>query len=102
MPNKRAWLALRSHILALGTYTLLTFVMTWPIGLRLFTHLAGSGDDMWLFQWNNWWLRKALLERLNPYYTTAHIPSTDYTRRLGLFSADGEEVQGQSAAPCPG
>ena len=70
MPNKCAWLALRSHILALGTYTLLTFVMTWPIGLRLFTHLAGSGGDMWLFQQNNWWLRNALLERPNPYYAT--------------------------------
>ena len=35
-------------------------------------------------------------------WTTVHTPSMDYTRRLGLFSADGEEVQVQSAVPCPG
>jgi hypothetical protein len=59
-----------SHALALAGYTLLTLVMTAPLALRLSTHLAGSGDDMWLFQWSNWWLRKALQEGLNPYFTT--------------------------------
>ena len=43
--------------------------MTYPLWLRMSTQLAGSGDDMWLFQWNNWWLRKALVERRDPYFT---------------------------------
>jgi hypothetical protein len=60
----------RSHVLALIGYILLTLLMTYPLAPRISTHLAGSGDDMWLFQWNNWWLRKALLEGLDPYFTT--------------------------------
>jgi hypothetical protein len=60
----------RSHVLVLAGYALLTLVMTYPLGLRISSHLAGSGDDMWLFQWDNWWLRKALVEGLDPYFTT--------------------------------
>jgi hypothetical protein len=60
----------RSHVLVLAGYVLLTLVMTYPLGLRISSHLAGSGDDMWLFQWNNWWLRKAFMEHLDPYFTT--------------------------------
>jgi len=58
------------HVAALTGYTLLTLLMTCPLVLRISSHLAGSGDDMWLFQWNNWWLRKALTEGLDPYFTT--------------------------------
>jgi hypothetical protein len=60
----------RSHVLALIGYTMLTLLMTYPLAARISTQLAGSGDDMWLFQWNNWWLRKALQEGLDPYFTT--------------------------------
>jgi hypothetical protein len=56
--------------MVLAGYSLLALLMTYPLVVRLSSHLAGSGDDMWLFQWNNWWLRKALFERLNPYFTT--------------------------------
>jgi hypothetical protein len=65
----RSWSSRWHRVLALMGYTLLTLVMTYPLSLRLSSHLAGSGDDMWLFQWNNWWLRKALLEGLDPYFT---------------------------------
>jgi len=51
-------------------YTVLTLLMTYPLAARISTHLAGSGDDMWLFQWSNWWLRKALQQGLDPYFTT--------------------------------
>jgi len=67
---ERSWSSPWHHVLALMGYTLLTLVMTYPLGLRLSSHLAGSGDDMWLFQWNNWWLRKVLLEGLDPYFTS--------------------------------
>jgi len=59
----------RHHVLALAGYILLTLLMTYPLAPRISSHLAGSGDDMWLFQWNNWWLRKALSEGLDPFFT---------------------------------
>ena len=65
--NRSAWL---HHVLALIGYALLTLVMTHPVSLRISSRLAGSGDDMWLFQWNNWWLRQAIFEGLDPYFTT--------------------------------
>jgi len=69
MLRSRNPLSRYSHVIALTGYVLLTILMTYPLGLRLSSHLAGSGDDMWLFQWNNWWLRKVLSEGLDPYFT---------------------------------
>ncbi|MBC7251079.1 MAG: hypothetical protein H5T62_12440 [Anaerolineae bacterium] len=60
----------RTHLLALSGYVLLTGVLTWPVLPRLSTHLAGGPDpDLWVFQWNNWWLRQALQRGINPYHT---------------------------------
>jgi hypothetical protein len=50
-------------------YIAATIVMTWPLAAQLSTHAAGSGNDMWVPRWNNWWLRKALTEGYDPYYT---------------------------------
>jgi hypothetical protein len=50
-------------------YTVATIVMTWPLAAQLSTHAAGSGNDMWVPRWNHWWLRKALTEGYDPYYT---------------------------------
>ena len=41
-------------------YTLLTLAMTWPAVTQLSTHLMGSGDDMWVHYWNNWWVKRVL------------------------------------------
>ena len=70
MVRSHSYPAWRHHALALTGYTFFTLLMTYPLVLRISSHLAGSGDDMWLFQWNNWWLRKVLLEGLDPYFTT--------------------------------
>jgi hypothetical protein len=43
--------------------------MTWPVVGRLSTHLAGGRDDLWVHQWTFWWIRQALREGLNPFYT---------------------------------
>jgi hypothetical protein len=56
--------------LALAGYGLLTVLFTYPLVFQLSTHLAGAGDDMWIFYWDNWWTAKALREGLNPYWTT--------------------------------
>jgi hypothetical protein len=65
--NRTRW---RMNLLALGGYTLLTGMLTWPVLPRLTTHLAGGPDlDLWVFQWNNWWLKEALHRGIGPYYT---------------------------------
>ena len=42
---------LYKHALILALYTVITLVMTWPVGARLTTHLAGSGGDPWQTMW---------------------------------------------------
>lgn len=59
----------RTHLLVLVGYTLLTFLMTLPIGLELFERVPGGGDA-WQNIWNLWWVKQALLvEHSNPYFT---------------------------------
>jgi hypothetical protein len=36
--------------------------MTYPVIARLNTHFIGFGDDMWVHYWNNWWVKKTLIE----------------------------------------
>jgi hypothetical protein len=56
--------------LALLGYVVLAVLMTWPLVPQLSTYAAGKGNDMWVFRWNDWWLRKALVEGHNPYHTS--------------------------------
>lgn len=62
--SKREWL------LVTVVFVVLTLFMTYPVVVRLNSHYIGAGSDMWLFHWNDWWLRKCLLEGRNPFYTT--------------------------------
>jgi hypothetical protein len=50
-------------------YVLLTLAMTWPAVGQLSTHLLGSGDDMWVHYWNNWWVKRVLQRGGDVYYT---------------------------------
>jgi hypothetical protein len=59
----------RRHLVVLLAYAALTLVMTWPVVSRMTTHLAGGRDDLWVHQWNLWWIKKALLQGLNPFFT---------------------------------
>ena len=34
--------------------------MTWPLIARINTVYAGNNEDLWTFQWDNWWTRYAL------------------------------------------
>ena len=57
------------HLLVLAGFALLTFVLTLPLGLRLFTHVVGGGDA-WQHIWNLWWVKEALVNlQTNPYHT---------------------------------
>lgn len=58
------------YVLMLGAFALLTLVMTWPVAARLATELAGGREDLWVHQWTFWWVKQALLEGRNPFYTT--------------------------------
>jgi len=64
------------HLAAVGLYTLLALVLTWPLVRYLGTHVPGSDTwafDEYTFIWNTWWFRYALLDLgQNPLYTT-HI-----------------------------
>jgi hypothetical protein len=51
-------------------YTVATIAMTWPLTARLSTHAAGSGNDMWIYHWGNWWARKVLTEGGRLYWTS--------------------------------
>jgi hypothetical protein len=51
-------------------YALLTLIMTWPVVARLDTHLIGTGDDMWVHYWNNWWVKRVLRQGGNVFSTS--------------------------------
>jgi hypothetical protein len=58
-----------SHLLAVGGYTVLILLLTYPIALRLSSEVLGGGDA-WHNIWNLWWVKQALVDRhINPYYT---------------------------------
>jgi hypothetical protein len=60
----------RAHALALLLYLLLTLGMTWPLVLQAGSAIPGDGFDGWQNYWNLWWMRSALLERLQWPYST--------------------------------
>lgn len=62
-----AWPA---HVAALLGYGLLTVVMTWPLAGQVTTAIPGDSFDGWQNYWNLWWVKVALVDRLqNPYFT---------------------------------
>lgn len=58
------------HALVIVAYLLLTVLMTWPLALHWATAIPGDSFDGWQNYWNLWWIKSALVERLqNPYHT---------------------------------
>jgi len=60
--QKKGWIPL--------VYVFLTLVMTYPLLFRLGSHYVGTGSDLLIFPWNDWWCRKCLIEGRNPLFTT--------------------------------
>lgn len=53
----------------LAGYALLTVAMTWPVARRLATHVPGGNVDLWTHRWTYWWIKRAMVEGRNPFYT---------------------------------
>lgn len=67
------WDKVKTHLLVTVLYLGLSLFFTYPLVLKFFTHIPGSGSDGsdgWFFVWNLWWMKKALLDlHTNPLYT---------------------------------
>jgi hypothetical protein len=60
---------LRRDFLVLLFFTALTLLMTWPLITKINTVYAGNNEDLWTFQWDNWWTRYALQHGENLLFT---------------------------------
>ncbi len=58
------------HLLVLLAYLALTLVMTWPLAANFTTAIPGDGFDGWQNYWNLWWVKVALVERVQNPFTT--------------------------------
>jgi hypothetical protein len=56
-------------LLILLTYIAFSLALSAPLPLHLDTHIAGRQVDARIFEWNNWWLRYALLKGQSPFFT---------------------------------
>lgn len=54
--------AARSSVAACAAYLLLALALTYPLLLRLGTHIPGGNVDEGAFLWNVWWMKHALLD----------------------------------------
>jgi hypothetical protein len=56
--------------LVLLAYTLLTGLMTWPLGTNLTSAIPGDSFDGWQNYWNLWWIKTALVDSLRSPFVT--------------------------------
>jgi hypothetical protein len=68
MPNSEKK-KLHGYLLIFLAFAGITILMTWPVVARLSTYLAGGRDDLWVHQWTCWWIRQALKDGFNPFFT---------------------------------
>ncbi len=67
--SEEAYISLRTHLLALLGYVVLTVLLTWPVAAKLFTEIPGGGDA-WHNVWNLWWVKQAVVSgQFNFYHT---------------------------------
>jgi hypothetical protein len=60
---------LRRDLLALLFFTVLTLLLTWPLIAQIGSVYAGNNEDLWTFQWDNWWTRYALQHGYDTLFT---------------------------------
>jgi hypothetical protein len=71
------------HVWPLPTYLLISLVMTWPLAIELGTQFpSDTGSDMLVHEWTLHWLKQALLNLQNPFFT--HL--MDYPTGVSLTS----------------
>jgi hypothetical protein len=67
---------LAPHALVLGAYVLVSLAFCWPLPRHLGSEVAGRYVDARVFQWNNWWVKRALFEGLDlDYSEVIYAPS---------------------------
>ncbi|MCP4356533.1 MAG: hypothetical protein GY796_00750 [Chloroflexi bacterium] len=47
----------------------LSIFMTWPVAAQLGSAYAGGRGDLWVHQWTFWWIKEALRNGQNPFFT---------------------------------
>ncbi|MEM7535204.1 MAG: hypothetical protein AAF639_23710 [Chloroflexota bacterium] len=58
------------HTITICLYFILTLIMTWPLASQFTQAIPGDGFDGWQNYWNLWWVKIALIDRIqNPFYT---------------------------------
>ena len=68
MAALRRWL--RTDLLVISLYLVLTLVLTYPLVTHLTTHVPGTNVDEYAFVWNLWWFKHALFDlHTSPLYT---------------------------------
>ena len=55
--------------ISLLIYGLFSVLMTWPLISQLGNHVPTPDSDVFNVYWGNWWVRHALGDGLNPYFT---------------------------------
>jgi len=69
MTGRRSFSPAVCHLSFAILFACLTLVLTYPLPLRMTTHLAGDDYDVWGRPWVTWWTKKALCEGHRLYYT---------------------------------
>lgn len=60
----------KRHAAALLLYLGLTIVLTWPMAAQAMSAIPGDSFDGWQNAWNLWWMRVAVVERVqSPFFT---------------------------------
>ena len=77
----------RQSACALSAFVLVAVLQSWPLPIRLFTHLTGPpAGDTGVYVWNTWVFRHELVEgRRSPFYTD-RIFSLDARADLSLHN----------------
>jgi hypothetical protein len=79
-----------SDIVAVGAYTVLALLATYPLVLEAGRAIPPGGDS-WVYYWNLWWVKDSLLEKhVNPYFAPdLYFPygATLYLHALNLLAS---------------
>ncbi|MBU3957842.1 MAG: hypothetical protein KKB25_02095 [Nanoarchaeota archaeon] len=60
---------LKDNFFVIVLLCILTVFLTYPVIFQITTHIAGDGSDGWQNIWNMWWVKKAMTENINIYFT---------------------------------
>lgn len=93
--TRRAWLL---HLAVVAGYAGVAVAFTWPLALRLWTHLPGDpGGDTGVYVWNQWVFRQeALVARASPLSTDRIVA---LSRRVSLAPHNYTEFLNVLALP---